>query len=307
VSVAGADGWGSWVRVLVLGGTGSIGTPVLRELVRRGHDVIALVRSERSAKKVAELTAMPIAGDIGTPEQWISALPTLEAVIQLACDFDSAMGEVEGRLLDGILPHLVAGPKKPRFIYTGGCWLFGATGNNVATEEAPFRPLPAFAWMVPHLQRVLDTSGIDPIIIHPAMVYEAGDGVFRRFVDDAIERDAIRVVGGEGVRWPLVHREDLAKLYALALECGIPRTSYIGAAIDGFPVGRIARAVARRFGTRNREPQIISADVIAAELGPWASGFALDQQLSGEKARRDLGWKPEHLDPEGEIASITAR
>jgi len=295
------------VRVLILGGTGSIGAPVLRELVRRGHDVVALARSEGSAKKIAELGAVPIAGDIGTPERWIGALPALEAVIQLAGNSDSAMDEVEGRLFDGLLPHLAAGTKKPRFIYTGGCWLFGATGDDVATEETPFRPLPAFAWMVPHLQRVLDTSGIDPIIIHPAMVYEAGGGVFRRFVDDAVERDAIRIVGGEDVRWPLVHRKDLAKLYALALESGVSRASYIGAAIDGFPVGRIVRAVARRFGPRNREPQIVSADAIAAELGAWARGYALDQRLSGEKARRDLGWMPEHLDPEGEIASIPAQ
>src|SRR5258707_8245119 len=114
------------------------------------------------------------------------------------------MVDVDRRLLDGLLPHLAAQSKRATFIYTGGCWLFGATGDDVATEETPFRPLPAFAWMVPHLQRVLDTSGIDPIIIHPAMVYEAGGGVFRRFVDDAVERDAIRIVGGEDVRWPLV-------------------------------------------------------------------------------------------------------
>jgi hypothetical protein len=46
----------------------------------------------------------------------------------------------------------------------------------------------------------------------------------------------------------------------------------------------------------------VSADTIAAELGEWARGYALDQQLSGDKARRDLGWRPRHLDPEAEIA-----
>jgi len=40
---------------------------------------------------------------------------------------------------------------------------------------------------------------------------------------------------------------------------------------------------------------------IAAELGEWARGYALDQRLSGDKARRELGWAPRHLDPEGEI------
>jgi hypothetical protein len=68
--------------------------------------------------------------------------------------------------------------------------------------------------------------------------------------------------------------------------------------------GRLARAIAQRFGLRDHTPQIVSADAIAAELGDWARGRAMDQQLSGEKARRELGWKPVHLDPEGEIAAL---
>jgi nucleoside-diphosphate-sugar epimerase len=112
------------------------------------------------------------------------------------------------------------------------------------------------------------------------------------------------VVGSEAVRWPLVHSDDLANLYALALENAPARSSYIGAAIEGLAVGRVARALAKRFGTRRREPEIISAEVAAAELGDWAKGFALDQQLSGAKARRELGWAPKHLDPEGEIAAV---
>jgi nucleoside-diphosphate-sugar epimerase len=106
------------------------------------------------------------------------------------------------------------------------------------------------------------------------------------------------------VRWPLVHSEDLATLYALALEQASPRSSYIGAAIEGLAVGRIARAFAKRFGMRRFEPEIISINAIAAELGAWAEGYALDQRLSGAKARRDLGWKPKHHDPEGEIALL---
>jgi nucleoside-diphosphate-sugar epimerase len=304
-TVYGCQQPGEWrVRVLALGGTGFIGTAVLREIIRRGHDVVALARSERSAQKAGELGATPIAGDIASPEQWTASLPPLDAVIQMACDFDSTMDEVERRLLDGLLPHLAAQPRKARFMYTGGCWLYGATGDDVATETTPFDPLPAFAWMVPHLQRVLGEKGIDPVIIHPAMVYEFGGGVFRRFASDATERNAVRVVGGEEVRWPLVHRDDLASLYALALESGVTRASYIGAAIDGFPVGRIAHAMAGRFGTRRQAPEIISADAVAAELGPWARGYARDQQLSGDKARRDLGWRPKHLDPVGEIAAL---
>src|SRR3954469_22552149 len=176
------------MRVLVLGGTGSIGAPVVRALVGRGHDVVALARSDRSAARAAGRGANPVAGDIATPERWRHALPPLDAVIHLACDFDGTMADVDRRLLDGLLPHLAAQPNQATFIYTGGCWLFGATGDDVASEQAPFRPLPAFAWMVSHLQRVLETEGVAPIVIHPAMVYEPAAGVFAQFVAEARKR-----------------------------------------------------------------------------------------------------------------------
>jgi nucleoside-diphosphate-sugar epimerase len=137
------------------------------------------------------------------------------------------------------------------------------------------------------------------------MVYDGAGGVFDRFAREATQRDALRIIESETVRWPLVQRDDLANLYALALERAAAGSSYIGAAIDGFSVGRIARAFARRFGTRTLEPEIISADTIAAELGEWARGYALDQQLSGAKARRELGWQPTHLEPEREIADLS--
>lgn len=43
---------------------------------------------------------------------------------------------------------------------------------------------------------------------------------------------------------------------------------------------------------------------IAAELGEWARGRALDQRLSGEKAKAELGWQPAHTDPLREIAAL---
>jgi nucleoside-diphosphate-sugar epimerase len=215
------------------------------------------------------------------------------------------MQEIESQLLDALLPCLAASGQKRKFIYTGGCWLFGATGDRVATEASPFSALPAFAWAQQHVRRILETSAIEPVIIHPAMVYERDGGVFSGFARDGAQRRPIRVVGSENVRWPLVHSDDLADLYVLALERGIACESYIGSAVDGLSVGSIARAFARRHGGIDREIQIVSVDEITAELGEWARGYALDQQLSGEKARSKLGWKPMHLDPLREIAAFT--
>ena len=242
------------MRILVLGGTGSIGSAVVRELISRGHEVHGLARSQASALRLAGFGATPLPGDIASPETWTGRLPQLDAAVHAACDFDSDMGAVDRRLLDHLLPALGAQAKGPRFIYTGGCWLFGATDEAIATEEMVLDPLPAFAWMVPQLARVLAAPEVDGIVIHPAMVYTADGGVFDRFAREAVERDAVRVVGSESVRWPLVHSDDLATLYALALERAAARSTWIGATNDGVPVGRIARAFARRFGTCDQSP-----------------------------------------------------
>lgn len=285
------------MRVLLLGATGTIGRAVLHALIARGHEVVALARSETSAAKVAQLGATVVHGDIGMPERWISDVPDVDGAIQMACNFDSAMGETERRLLDGLLPRLVAGPRKVRFIYTGGCWLFGPTGNDVATEDSALSPLPAFAWMVPHLQRVLGSGDVDGIVIHPAMVHGGDGGVLRRFEQDIHERRPIRIVGSEAVRWPLVHCDDLAELYAVALERAASGSTYLGVATEGVPVGEIARAVAHRMGVASPVLEIMSEDAAARELGEWARGYACDQRLSGAKARREFGWAPRHLDP----------
>lgn len=291
------------MRIFVTGGTGVIGSAVVRELIARGHRVVGLARSEAAAARLAAQGATALAGDIASPATWVARLPAIDAVVHMACDFSSEMGAIEQRLLDALLPALAKQPGAVRFIYTGGCWLFGATGDAVATEDTELRPLPAFAWMVPHVQRVLTSHEVHGIVIHPAMVYEPAGGVFRRFAREAFAGEVVRVVASEDIRWPLVHSDDLAALYALALERAPAGSSYIGAAIEGCAVGRIARAFAKR-GRGPQHPAVVSSDAIAAELGEWARGYALDQRLSGAKARHELGWQPKHLDPEAEIDAI---
>lgn len=290
------------MRVLVLGGTGSIGSAVLTEFLAAGHDVLALARSENSAALMEARGAKILRGDIRNPAGWVRSMPDIDAVIHAATDFSDEMDAVDRRLLDALLPALAAMPRRVCLIYTGGCWLYGQTGARIATETTPFDPLPAFAWSVPTIERVLAAPEVDALIIHPAMVYTHDGGVLSSFVEDARAGGPITVVGGEHVHWPLVHAYDLAMLYRLALERGAAGASYNGAAIAGLPVGFIVRAIARRFGLAAPDLRIVSADAIAAEKGEWARGYGLDQQMSGDKAIRELGWQPVHTDPLQELA-----
>lgn len=288
------------MRVFLLGGTGFIGSHVLQRLIGAGHEVIGLARSETSAGRLAEAGAEPLLGDLRRPHDWVGSIPPVDAVIHAAADFGDDMGPVETALLDALLPVLGAMPKRPRFIYTGGCWLFGATGDRIATEESPFDPLPAFAWMVDNIRRVLDAGEIDALVIHPAMVYSSDGGVFSTFIEAMRDGRAVEVTGSQNVVWPLVHAEDLAELYLYVLERAEPGSVYNGVAVEGLSVGEVVGQLAARRCSRQPEIRIVSADLAAQRLGEWARGYGLSQRLSGDKARSELGWRPRH----GDAASL---
>ena len=80
------------LRVFILGGTGSIGSPIVRLLRKRGHEVWALARSDVSATKLRDWDATPVEGDIAVPARWIARLPPIDAVIHAASCLASVCG-----------------------------------------------------------------------------------------------------------------------------------------------------------------------------------------------------------------------
>jgi len=282
--------------IFVLGGSGFIGSAVVRELLAHGHAVTALARSESSAGALAKAGCNVLHGDIRTPRDWLDKLGAPEAIVHMADTFDDDMAAVDRHLMDSLLDHLNGQVARSRFLYTGGCWLYGE--NDVITEESAFDPLSDFAWMTQR-DRLLASASVEAIVVHPAMVYDLGSGgdfgVLSMFVRDARAGGPVQVVGGESVRWPLVHRDDLAVLYRLALERGRAGADYHGVGEAGVPVGAIARAIAARFGAPPTL-EVKSVEAITAELGSWARGYALDQCMVGVRTREELGWLPKHTD-----------
>jgi nucleoside-diphosphate-sugar epimerase len=291
------------MRVLVLGGTGSIGTSVVGALLSRQHEVVALARSESAEDRLTSQGAEPLRGDLRQPEVWADAAESVDAIIQVAGDFTADAGMVGRNLISTVLRRLSARTRTalPTYIYTGGCWLYGGTGDHVATEESPFNAPAEWAWSIDHMKMVLGASHVRGILIHPAMVYERDGGVLAQFHRDLLILGRVRIFGDESVRWPMVHRSDIGALYSLALERAPRGASYNGAAVDSVTVGALTRAIAQRAGAPS-EPLIRPIEEAVAEFGEWARGYAIDQRMSGAKARRDLGWLPAHTDPIADIS-----
>lgn len=170
------------MQVFILGGTGTIGTAVVAELVGRNHKVLALSRSERSDELLINAGAIPFRGDLSEPSLWADAAISSDAIIQAAATFGEDMGDVDARAMKTLIQASATRTEPIRMIYTGGCWLYGQTGGDIATEDRPFDPLPSFSWMVTHAQLLRDAPKLRTAVVHPAMVYDMRDGgVFRRF------------------------------------------------------------------------------------------------------------------------------
>lgn len=283
------------MKILILGGTGSIGSAVTTELVASGHTVTGLCRSEASAEKLNRFGATPLRGDLRQPETWRAGLAQAEAVIQLASTFDDDMAAVDARAMQAVLTEAKTRSQPLRLIYTGGCWLYGETGNQIAHEGRPLRPIAAFAWMQKHAAELLSDPALCTAVLHPAMVYHEEGGVFSRLLNQANQAQPLEVWGSLHTRWPLVHRRDLALAYRMLIDHPALTGSFNVAAQHGVAMQSIIDEISRRRGhdgayvIRNRKH-------VMFKHGAWAEGPTLDQQMSAEKLHKTCGWIPEIRD-----------
>jgi nucleoside-diphosphate-sugar epimerase len=95
---------------------------------------------------------------------------------------------------------------------------------------------------------------------------------------------------GDGLnRWPAAHVLDVARLYRLALERGLPGARYNAVAEEGIAARDIVTAVGHGLGV----PVASIPAEQANEYYGWLAVFAsLDLSASSAKTREWLNWNP---------------
>jgi nucleoside-diphosphate-sugar epimerase len=279
------------MRVFLTGASGYIGGAVSDALRSGGHEVTGLARSDTSAARLTAAGIRPIRGDFSEPSSVAAAARSADAVISLATAYDPA---IDGPAVDAILDTL-AGSDKP-FIYTSGMWSYGDTGGAVVDETSPVHPASLVAWRQAIEDRVRQgaTRGIRSIVIRPAMVYGRAGGIPAGFTDSARKDGAARFVGTGENRWPLVHVDDLADLYMLALDRAAPGTLLLGVHGPSQRVRDLAAAASRGAGAGGRTASW-PLEEARQKLGLYADALTVDQQASGRRAE-ELGWRPHRPD-----------
>jgi nucleoside-diphosphate-sugar epimerase len=286
------------MRVFVTGGSGYIGQATIRALRRGGHQVAALVRSEASAQVVIGLGATAVRGGLGDLDGLRAAATQADGVIHLAQAAGPGTAQADQAASAALQDGIGAGP----YVHTGGTWVYGDTAG-VADEGAPFAPPSLVAWRLDNEKLVLDraAAGGRPVLVVPGLVYGAGAGLIEQFViAPARTRGAVHYIGTGANHWSLVHVDDLADLYVLALDA--PAGSvFAGVGDYRHTVADLVPALAQAAGCPGRAESISLAQA-RDELGPLADAFALDQQISGDRARTKLGWAPPARDVLAELA-----
>lgn len=262
--------------IFLTGGSGYIGSEVLAALTDRGDAVRALARSDDSAAKVEAAGATAVRGELTDGDLLRVEAERADAVIHTASPGDETSEDADRIAADAFSD---AG----RYVHSGGCWSFGNTHGG-GDETHPLHPPAMTAWRTAIEEDVLGRGGV---VVMPGVVYGGGQGILPMIFGDGL------YVGNGEYHVTLVHVEDAARLYALALE-----------AEPGARLAAITQCVEARLiaGALSDDPRSETLHELVERVGgPLAEAMTLDQRITAVAAR-SLGWRPQHTDAVAELA-----
>jgi nucleoside-diphosphate-sugar epimerase len=279
------------MKVALTGGTGFIGSHVLSELHKHGHEVSALVRNRDQADIVAAQGATPLVVDLYDRPAVVSALNMADGAIHTASPGDATSADLDSAVVDAVIDAF-AGTGKP-YLHISGVWVYG--DNAFITEESPFNAPPLVSWKQPIERRVLDAKGMRGVVIVSSLAYGDGGGGIPGLLLGSPRDDAgnLIMLGTGQQHWSTVHVADLAEFFRRALESDVARDYYvIGNGVNS-TVAELTAAAAVAAGAPGAVPG--SADEARARLGDYfAEVLLLDQATTAAKARTNLDWHPTH-------------
>lgn len=280
------------MKVIVAGGTGFLGTPLVAQLRAAGNDVVVLTRGRAAP---GEITWSPD----GTVGPWATGIDGADAVINLAGE--SIAGHRwttahktrirDSRILAtrSVVAAIHAAARKPAtFLNASAVGYYGSRGDETLTEEsAPgedFLSMVCREWEAEAVAAA-DTSRV--VLLRSAPVLGSGGGVlsqmvrpFRLFIGGP--------VGSGAQYWSWIHRDDWVAMVTWALA-----TSRVSGPLNlAAPVPVTNREFAQMLGRVLERPAFMPAPTFALRLvlGEMADVLLFSQRVIPAKAEA-LGFR----------------
>lgn len=217
-------------RVLVTGGTGFLGRPVVRRLVAAGYPVRVLTRTAEKVPAIHDLGAEACVGDVAEVSSFGRAVAGCEIIVHLAAGTSGSVRDSETATVHGTrnLLMLSAHHGIARIVYVSSCSVYGvadyASGAKV-TEASSLERFPekrgsytAGKLEAEALVRDFMQKGDVPtVILRPGTIYGPGGENYPPLVGFAFS-SLYFVIGMGGYRMPLVFVDNLVDAVVMSMQ-----------------------------------------------------------------------------------------
>jgi nucleoside-diphosphate-sugar epimerase len=288
------------MRVMVIGASGAIGTRLVPQLSRRGHEVIGTFRSPGKAERVRALGAQPVALDLldnsAVHKAVLDARP--DAIIHQATDLanagfsrslDKTFAGTNRLRTEGTDNLLVAAREAgiERLVAQSFApYRYICEGSMIKAEDDALDPNPprsaseTFAAMTYVDQAFLSAGGI---VLRYGGFYGAPDSMSK-----AVAKRQYPIVGEGTGLMPFVHLDDATSATVIALEHQGPAVYNI-TDDDPAPMSEWLPALASALGAKRpfRIPVALGNVIMGKEMVK----LSLESRgASNVKAKNELGW-----------------
>jgi nucleoside-diphosphate-sugar epimerase len=299
------------LRIFIAGASGTLGRRLVPQLVDRGHHVVGTTRS--NPDRVRDLGAEPVAADpldraalvaavvAAEPEVVVHQLTALSG-LGMVRNFDKAFAMTNRLRTEGtdnlIAAARAAGARRLVWQSYAG-WPYAREGAAVKSEDEPLDPDPPAdvretLAAIRHLEAaVTGAEGMEGVVLRYGGFYGPGTSIDVGGEHIELLRKRRFPIGGSGAGvWSLVHIDDAAAATVAAIEGGPPGIYNV---VDDAPapVSEWLPALAASVGAP--PPRRLPGWLVRLAAGPQAhSMMTRVRGASNAKARRELGWAPDH-------------